>query len=432
MGRDRRRALRRKLKIRALGSQKRFHESTARFKGYSGGVGSGKSLALALETVSLALDNPGRTGLVGAPTYAMLRDATMPALLSVLDHGKIGYELRRAEMTLRLELNGSLILLRSLEAPDRLRGPNLAWFGIDELTYCSEDAWIRLEARLRDPLAEKLCGFGVWTPKGFDWVYRRFRADPVEGYELVEARPFENRFLLKSTPDYYERLKASYDEAFYEQEVLGLYQNLQAGQVYYAFDRAASLTERCVAPHDELLWSWDFNIHPMCSVIGVREAGAIHIVDEIRLGTSSTAEVCEEFKQRYGQHRGGVRIHGDASGRRRTTNSAYSDYDLIRDAFRADRGVELTVRRSNPPVRDRVNLVNAWLRNAEGERRLFIHRRCRRLIEDLEQVTYKADSASIDKDRNAELTHLSDALGYLLWDEHRAEIPAGERGQRLL
>ena len=34
---------------------------------------------------------------------------------------------------------------------ERLRGTNLAWFGLDELTYTPEEAWLRLEGRLRDP-----------------------------------------------------------------------------------------------------------------------------------------------------------------------------------------------------------------------------------------------------------------------------------------
>ena len=65
---------------------------------------------------------------------------------------------------------------------------NLAWFGVDELTYTPEEAWLRLEGRLRDPKATRLCGFAVWTPKGFDWVYERFIATPVEGYETVLAQ----------------------------------------------------------------------------------------------------------------------------------------------------------------------------------------------------------------------------------------------------
>lgn len=395
-------------------------------------MGSGKSLALVQEAIFLAFLNEGRTGLLGAPTYSMLRDATLPALLAALERGKLRYELRQAEMKLKLPLCGSTILLRSLDSPERLRGPNLAWFGVDELTYCSEDAWLRLEARLRDPKAKKLCGFGVWTPKGFDWVYRRFRSNRVEGYGLVEAKPFENRFLLKKTPDYYDRLKASYDEAFYEQEALGAYRNLQAGQVYCSFDRGANIRECEIDETQDLLWSWDFNVHPMCSVIGQRSGEEIEIVDEIRLGTSSTPEVCEEFARRYADHRGKIRVCGDASGRRRTTTSSYSDYELIRKAFRNDRRVELAVQRANPAVRDRVNLVNARLKNADGVRRLFVDPRCRGLIEDLEQVAYKADSGAIDKDRNPERTHLSDALGYLLWQEYRAGGRAGERGERLL
>ena len=70
----------------------------------------------------------------------------------------------------------SKILFRAVEEFERLRGSNLAWFGLDELTYTSEEAWLRLEGRLRDPKATRLCGFAVWTPKGYDWVHERFMA----------------------------------------------------------------------------------------------------------------------------------------------------------------------------------------------------------------------------------------------------------------
>ena len=75
-----------------------------------------------------------------------------------------------------------------MEEFERLRGTNLAWFGMDELTYTQEESWLRLEGRLRDPKATRLCGFAVWTPKGYDWVYRRFIATPTPGYEAVIAQ----------------------------------------------------------------------------------------------------------------------------------------------------------------------------------------------------------------------------------------------------
>ena len=54
-----------------LPSQRRFHASPARFKGFSGPIGSGKSQALCQEAIRLSYLNPGRQGLVGAPTYAL-------------------------------------------------------------------------------------------------------------------------------------------------------------------------------------------------------------------------------------------------------------------------------------------------------------------------------------------------------------------------
>ena len=215
-----------------LRSQKKFHESAARFKGFSGPIGSGKSQALCQEALKLSYLNPGRTGLMGAPTYPMLRDATQTAFLEILVRNGIPHEWNRAENFIRMGETRSRILFRAVEEFERLRGTNLAWFGLDELTYTSEPAWLRLEGRLRDPKASRLCGFGVWTPKGFDWVYRRFVAARVEGYEMVRANPFENRFLLDSVPDYYERLKSSYDARFYQQEVLGEYLGMNAGRVY--------------------------------------------------------------------------------------------------------------------------------------------------------------------------------------------------------
>lgn len=60
----------RKIEYQALPSQQKFHDSKARFKGFSGPIGSGKSAALCHEAIKLAYVNPGRTGLIGAPTYA--------------------------------------------------------------------------------------------------------------------------------------------------------------------------------------------------------------------------------------------------------------------------------------------------------------------------------------------------------------------------
>jgi hypothetical protein len=155
-----------------------------------------------------------------------------------LEQSGVPFEHSKAENMLLMKDTGSRILFRPVDEFERLRGTNLAWFGLDELTYTQEAAWLRLEGCLRDPKAVRLCGFAVWTPKGFDWVYRRFVVDDkVKDYEVVIAGPRENRFLLNRIPDFYDRLSKSYDENFFKQEVLGVYINQTGGACIQFFHK---------------------------------------------------------------------------------------------------------------------------------------------------------------------------------------------------
>jgi hypothetical protein len=406
---------------------------TARFKGFSGPIGSGKSQALCQEAIRLSYVNQGRLGLLGAPTYPMLRDATQAALLEILQKNDIPYEHNKAENMLVFKDTGSRILFRPVDEFERLRGTNLAWFGLDELTYTQHEAWLRLEGRLRDPKATQLCGFAVWTPKGFDWVYRKFVADPVEGYGTVLAKPFENRHLLDKVKDFYGRLKDSYDEQFYQQEVLGSYLSMQGGRVYGAFDRTAHVMELEPNPHSPLYWALDFNVDPMSSLIVQIFRDEVRVLDEIVIRRATTGQACEEFLRRYPTHPGGVYIYGDASGSAQQTTGS-TDYEMIREHFAVNSSmtVRYKVPKSNPCVRDRCNLMNRQLRSAAGNIGMLVDPKCKELIMDLEQVSYKQESNIIDKDRDRQRTHLSDALGYLLWQECRPQPPSGVQGKRLL
>ncbi|MBV9782001.1 MAG: hypothetical protein JOY62_18715 [Acidobacteriaceae bacterium] len=415
-----------------LPSQSVFEGLKARLKGFSGPVGSGKSAALCSEAVRLSFVNRGRQGLLAAPTFAMLRDATLAGLFGVMEEQEIEYEHRKADGELTIKGPETMILLRSLDEPERLRGTNLAWFGIDELSYTREEAWLRLEARLRDPKAEKLCGFGVWTPQGRDWIYKRFIDKPVLGYECVRARPFENRFLLERTPDYYERLETSYDPKFYQQEVLGEYLNRRADRVYHCFNAAVHVVQQAYDPAKPLLWALDFNVAPMSSVLAQEHHGRLVAIDEIVLDRATTEEAGLEFENRYRNHPVGLEIFGDASGRSMHTTGT-SDYTMLQGAlYRAGfRSVRLRVPQKNPPVLSRVQKVNGLLTNAVGEVRLEVDARCKELIKDFEEVIFKPDSGVIDKVRDLRRTHASDALGYLVWALFGEKLTTGEMNRPL-
>ena len=103
-----------------------------------------------------------------------------------------------------------------------------------------------------------------------------------------------------------------------------------------------------------------------------------------------------------------------------------TDYAII-GAYLGSRGYSYgrRVPKSNPAVRDRVSVMNAMLESADGGTRLFVNPKCKELIKDLEQVVYMPDSAIIDKQRDPRRTHLSDALGYLVWQECRPDLGQG-------
>ena len=59
--------------------------------------------------------------------------------------------------------------------------------------------------------------------------------------------------------------------------------------------------------------------------------------------------------------------------------------------------------------------MNAKLKNAAGERQLFIDPRCKELISDMEQCMWEADSygnvTAVQSKKDRKRTHMSDALG---------------------
>lgn len=353
--------------------------------------------------------------------------------MRLLDENEVPYEFHKSENIIRIAEIDSEILLRSLDEPERLRGTNLAWFGIDELTLTTEDAWVRLEARLREPRARRLCGFGVWTPNGHDWVYRRFIKSAVPGYECVRARPQENKFILEANPDFYRRLEHSYDPRFYRQEVLGEYLNILQGRVYECFDRERNLAPAAYDPRQPLYWSLDFNVTPLCSVLAQKRDEALYVVDEISLENATVSDAVDALRNKIADLQAPIVITGDASGRQRSVNSAGDTYSELRHYLNKAgfRNYTMRIASHNPAVLQRVKLVNARMLDSCGGTNLFVDPRCRELVKDLEEVLFKPNEGVIDKARDPARTHISDALGYLVWELFGEKQTVGEMSKRL-
>jgi hypothetical protein len=97
-----------------------------------------------------------------------------------------------------------------------------------------------------------------------------------------------------------------------------------------------------------------------------------------------------------------------ANQRRTSAPAGETDITIIKRA-----GITVDASSAAPHVADRINNVQAMLQSADGRRRIKIHPRAKALIKGLEGMTYKAGTSQPEK--GGGLDHITDALGYLLW-----------------
>jgi phage terminase large subunit-like protein len=220
-------------------AQYAFVHSQARFSFYVGGIGAGKTFAGAVRAIRHCAAQPGSLGLIGAPTFPMLRDVTERAFFDLLPEELIA---RFSKTYQHLWLaNGSEVLFRSLDRPDRVRGLNLAWFWLDEAPLCGHYAWTLLKGRLRQRGYEP-AGWATGTPKGRDGFARDFEQAPLPGHALFRASTRAN--LRNLPPGYIDDL--GYTGAFADQEIEGLFVAFDG--LVYTFDTAEGGSVRAPAP----------------------------------------------------------------------------------------------------------------------------------------------------------------------------------------
>jgi hypothetical protein len=130
-----------------------------------------------------------------------------------------------------------------------------------------------------------------------------------------------------------------------------------------------------------------------------------------------------------------VFVYGDATGEQRRTSASRTDWQIVKDFFgrHTDRyHASFRVPSANPPMKDRMNFVNALLRNRAGHHRMLVDQSCKHLIKDLEQVSWTADphgNSLADLDKSDPMrTHVSDAVGYYATREFPMRSVRGEMG----
>ena len=357
-----------------------------------GGYGSGKTYIGALRSLYLSYSNSPHPGMYVSPTWALATKTIILTLKELMTRAELDYKFNQQRGEFIIDNWNGRIWIGSGDKPDSLRGPNLAWAGIDEPFIQRKEVFDQMVASVRIASAECREIYLTGTPEQMNWGWKLTNRTDLD-MGIVYGSTLNNSYLPQQ---YKDNLLSAYSPEQIDAYVYGKFVNLTQGRVYREFERDKHVMEREVQDLSIGI-GMDFNVDAMSSIVFYKGTNWIHVFDEIRLKNSNTFEMCNVLKDKYPD----AIIYPDATGSARRSSATQSDHDIIKKA-----GFKIRSPRKNPPVRDRVNAVNKLLRDEN-----FSCYNCPNLIMDLERNVWK--SGDIDK-TDPEQSHASDAIGYAI------------------
>lgn len=410
--------------------QAQFLQLPNKFRGFVAGFGSGKTWVGCAALCKHVWEWPRINSGYFAPTYPQIRDIFFPTIEEVAFDWGLKVRTKETDKEVEFYSGGryrSTTICRSMEKPQTIVGFKVGHALVDELDVLpaakAQQAWRKIIARMRYKVDGLKNGVDVTTtPEGFKFVYQQFvkqlREKPAMAgmYGLVQASTFDNELNLPD--DYIPSLMESYPEQLIMAYLDGQFVNLTSGTIYTAYDRKLNGSQETIQAGEPLFVGMDFNVGKMSAIVHVKRLGLPHAVDEIINGYD-TPDMIQKIKERYWLYTGTeyrntrqIRIYPDASGdSRKSVRASETDISLLKQA-----GFIVVAPGANPPVKDRINAMNAMFRNAAGERRYRVNAdRCPTYADDLEQQVW-AENGEPDKKQGND--HRPDAGGYFIHKEY--------------
>lgn len=305
--------------------------------------------------------------------------------------------------------NGAVMWFKSGEKPDNLYGEDVYAAVVDEASRIRQDSWIALRSTLT---ATRGPARIIGNVKGrSNWFYQmardaeRHAGDPASNMSYAKITAIDAVAAGILDQEEIDDAKAKLPEAVFNELYLAIPGDAD-GRVYRNFG-PENIRDDIEDLGGTLHVGMDFNVDPMTAVLASVAGDQLHIFDEIVIRNGNTEMMATELSDRYPQR--DISVYPDASGGARKTSAPVGQTDL--SILKAAK-FRVQAPRSNPPVVDRVNEVNALALNAKGERRLFVHSSCSHLLDAFDGLIYK-DGTSLP-DKSMGFDHITDAAGYMV------------------
>jgi len=404
----------------------------------SGSVGSAKSILMAHIAIRHCLENVNACVAIGRRSLPDLKKTLFREIIEHLQESLIeGYHFTVRNHTGEIEFcNGARII--SVTWGDqrwaKFRSLKLSGLMIEELTENDDDfepGFKILKARLRRiPGIRHNFLITATNPGEPDSYWHKYF---IEG---SKTSPTRFVFYSVTTDNFYldavyiEQLLRDYSVLEAERYLKGKWISIGGEGIYHAYAEERNLIGRPFVPDKTkpLRLTFDFNVadgKPQSCALFQYVRGEWHFFGESVIKDANWClDNLDDFEANgllgWKDTDGSVMrfpkylIYGDATGRSKSANSLYSNYELIEGWFKQRRLIcSIEVPRANPPLVTRWTTVNAMCQNAMKEVRLYVHESCPTLNQGM-KLARKKEGTALEDDSKA-YQHITTALGYAVW-----------------
>ena len=393
-----------------------------------------------IELMELDVEVPNKTVYVIAPTYDQVTDIYYP--LINYDLGMEEYAIKSSRDLGRFVFPNNVELrLLSYESVERMRGKGAYFVVWDEVSSCKKgihprEAWqsviqpcitTRWSQQRADAYGARSAGRAliISTPKGYNFFHELFNFREID--KLWGSYQYDYTESPYLDPEEIEKLRHQIDPIQFASEYLASFKE-SGNSVFYCFDRDKHVSadlpyfyppesgERGEDVHICI----DFNVGLQCSSAFAIRGKQVHFLDEFK-GHPDTETLAISLSTKYKGHK--IYAYPDPSGRARKSSAPVGRTDFsILESY----GIKCLAHIKAPAIVDSVAAVNRMLMTAAGDISMYVHPRCKGLIQSLERTIWvdkNPDTATIDKSAGVE--HYSDGVRYGI--EYNFPINAGSK-----
>lgn len=382
----------RTIKVELFEKQLEFLNSDKKETLFSGGVRSGKSVALCWALFRQACI-PNNEVILIRKTYKSLKLSTLVTLLSGATPimPKNTYVLNKAEGTIKVN-NGGVIYCMGMDEPSRIRSINAGSIFVDEASEFNQEEYDELLRRLSNPVGSRQIYLATnpGTPSHF--LYKRFFLTNSINRKVITVSSLENTALPQ---DYIDITLGEMDEQNKKRFVEGLWINFD-GMIFANFDRnkhVVKLNPKEIYEEYFLAVDWG-QTHPSAMLLVGKNKDRLYVLEEFYLKDPSLNTLRDTIQKYYNKY-AGITLLYDPSAK---------------ILFNELANVGINLKKANNDVNGGINRVRTKLEIRNDSSDIVINTTCTNLCREFESYQYKPDSEIVKKTND----DLLDCLRYIV------------------